>query len=47
MKQYIKPEMEIIEMESKSELLAGSGEDNWGHGHGHGRENACEHGAPK
>ena len=47
-KKYVKPEMEIMQMET-SDLLVGSSDDWGGHGHGngHGHETACEHGAHK
>lgn len=39
---YVKPTMEVIDMQSNTELLAGSsehGNSDWGH------ENACAHGS--
>lgn len=45
-KKYVKPEMDIIEMTSQTELLAGSG-DVFDDDEPHGRENACLHGHHK
>lgn len=41
-KVYEKPKLEIVEMNTKTQLLAHSG-----FGGGYGRDNACEHGAHK
>jgi len=41
-KKFISPKMEIVEMESNTALLAGSGDEEHGH---HGHENACAHGS--
>lgn len=49
-KEYQKPEMQVIEMDTKTPLLAGSGDDSFEDiiddviPTGGGRDNACQHG---